>query len=405
VKTELSRRSFFRMAAASGAAAVLPILTESQLALAQRRHPVGEMAPGSVRIDSNENPLGPSEAARETIASLIPESCRYDFDLAQKLTGTFAAMEGLKPEYVVAYAGSSEPLHYTVLAFTSKDRGYVTGDPGYEAGMFAARVNGAPIRKVPLTSDYAHDVRAMLAADANAGVFYIANPNNPSGTTTRREDIDYLLANKPAGSVLLLDEAYIHFSDAPPALDLVKADKDVILLRTFSKIYGMAGLRCGFAIARPDLLEKLQLYGQNFMPILAVAAANTSLQEPELVAQRKKINTDTRDSVFAWLTANNYKFIPSETNFFMLDAGRPGNDAIAAMAQRHVYIGRVWPIMPNWVRITLGTPEEMRKFQSAWKETMNGPVMASRETSGSVQLARMGSGELPPLAAQGVQGL
>ena len=405
MNTDLSRRNFFRMAAAAGAAAAMPILTEPQLALAQRRHPIGEMAPGAVRIDANENPLGPSEAARATITSLIPESCRYDFDLAQKLTGTFAAMEGLKPEYVVAYAGSSEPLHYTVLAFTSKDRSYVTGDPGYEAGMFAAQMNGAPIRKVPLTSDYAHDVRAMLASDPNAGVFYIANPNNPSGTMTKREDIDYLLANKPEGSVLLLDEAYIHFADTPNALDLVKADKDVILLRTFSKIYGMAGLRCGLAIARPDLLRKLQIYGQNFLPILAVAAATTSLQEPDLVAQRKKINTDTRDSVFSWLTANNYRFIPSETNFFMLDAGRPGNDAIAAMAQRDVYIGRVWPVMPNWVRITVGTPEEMRKFQSAWKETMNGPAMAFRGRSDSTRLARIRSGDLPPLAARGVQGL
>lgn len=405
MNTELSRRNFFRMAAAAGAAAAMPILTEPQLALAQRRHPVGEMAPGSVRIDSNENPLGPSAAARATIVSLIPESCRYDFDLAQKLTSTFASIEGLKPEYVVAYAGSSEPLHYTVLAFTSKDRSYVTGDPGYEAGMFAAQMNGAPIRKVPLTSDYAHDVRAMLASDPNAGVFYIANPNNPSGTITSREDIDYLLANKPAGSVLLLDEAYIHFSDTPNALDLVKADKDVILLRTFSKIYGMAGLRCGLAIARPDLLRKLQTYGQNFLPILAVAAATTSLQEPDLVAQRRKINTDTRNAVFEWLTANNCRFIPSQTNFFMLDAGGPGNDAIAAMARRDVYIGRVWPIMPSWVRITVGTPEEMRKFQSAWKETMNGPAMAFRRSSDPARMARIGSGDLPPLAARSLQGL
>ncbi len=405
MNTDFSRRNFFRIAAAAGAATAIPILTEPQLARAARQHPVGEMTPGSVRIDANENPLGPSTGARATITNLIPESCRYDFDLTQKLSNTFAAMEGLKPEYVVAYAGSSEPLHYTVLAFTSKDRSYVTGDPGYEAGMFAAKMNGAPIQKVPLTSDYAHDVRAMLASDPNAGVFYIANPNNPSGTTTKREDIDYLLANKPAGSVLLLDEAYIHFSDETPSLDMVKADKDVILLRTFSKIYGMAGLRCGLAIARPDLLQKLQTYGQNPLPILAVAAATTSLQEADLVAQRRKINSDTRDAVFAWLTANNYKFIPSETNFFMLDAGRPGNDVIAAMAQREIYIGRVWPIMPNWVRITVGTPEEMRKFQVAWKETMDSPAMAFRDKSDSIRMARIGSGDLPPMAAQGVQGL
>ena len=128
--------------------------------------------------------------------------------------------------------------------------------------------------KVPLTSTYAHDVKAMLAAAPDAGMFYICTPNNPTGTLTSHSDIEFLLANKPKDSILLVDEAYIHFSDATTALDLVKADKDVIVLRTFSKIYGMAGLRCGFAIARPDLLEKMGAFsGWSAMPITAVAAA------------------------------------------------------------------------------------------------------------------------------------
>ena len=125
----------------------------------------------------------------------------------------------------------------------------------------------------------------MIAADPNAGVFYICNPNNPTGTTTSREDIEYALEHKPDGSILLIDEAYIHFSDRQrPSLDLVKADKDVIVLRTFSKIYGMAGVRCGFAVGRPDLLEEVQTYGMNSMPIMAVSAATASLQNKEIIA-------------------------------------------------------------------------------------------------------------------------
>ena len=373
----LSRRSFLRSAAAASAATALPmILTEPQLAHAQRRMMAKNLPPDAVRIDANENPLGPCSGACSSISSLIPEGGRYDMDLTMKLIKTFSDQEGLKPEYVMVYAGSSEPLHYTVLAYTSSEKPFVLADPGYEAGMYAAKLSGARIIKVPLTSTHAHDVRAMVTADTNAGVIYICNPNNPSGTLTPREDIEYALANKPKGSILLIDEAYIHFSDAPHSLDLVKADKDVVVLRTFSKLYGMAGVRCGFAIGRPDLLQKLAFYGQNAMPIMAVAAANASLDDPNIIPQRKKINADIRNQTFDWLAANNYSFIPSVSNCFMLDTRRPGKEVLAAMAAKNVYIGRVWPIMPTYVRITVGTHTDMQKFQVAYKEVMSAPATA-----------------------------
>jgi histidinol-phosphate aminotransferase len=236
--------------------------------------------------------------------------------------------------------------------------------------MRAAELKGAKVIKVPLTSTHAHDVKAMVAASPAAGVIYICNPNNPTGTTTTREDIEYALANKPQGSILLIDEAYIHFSDATPSLDLVKADKDVIVLRTFSKIYGMAGVRCGFAIGRPDLLEKIQYFGMNAMPIMAVAAATASLEDKDIVPQRKKINAEIRSETFEWFAANNITFIPSVSNCFMMDTKRPGHEVMAAMIKRDVYIGRVWPVMPTWVRITVGTRTEMTKFQTAYKEVM-----------------------------------
>ena len=393
----LSRRSFFGMAAATAAAAAVPILTEPQLALAQRRRMMRDIPPGAVRIDANENPLGPCSGACAVMASLLPEGGRYDFEMTQKLVDTFASLEGLKSEYILAYAGSSEPLHYTVLAFTSKDRSLVIADPSYEAPMYAAHYSGAKIVKVPLARDYAHDAKAMVAADPNAGVLYICNPNNPTGTITSREAIEYALANKPKGSILLVDEAYIHFSDATPSLDLVKADKDLIVLRTFSKIYGMAGLRCGFAIGRPDLLAKIQDYGMNSMPILAVAAATNSLETPDLVPQRRKINTDIRTDTFSWLAANHYKFIPSQTNCFMVDTGRPGKEVIAAMAAKNVFIGRVWPVWPTYVRITVGTRSEMDKFQTAWKEVMSAPASATHHSihHAPTTLARLGGRDLP----------
>src|SRR5205823_774742 len=222
-------------------------------------------------------------------------------DLAKR----FAAQEGLKPEYVRAFPGSGEPLHFSVLAFTSASRSYVTADPGYEAGMHAAKISGARVVKTPLTSTYSHDVKAMLAAAPDAGLFYVCTPNNPSGTLTPHTDIEYLVEHKPKGSIVLVDEAYIHFSDGVTALDLVKADKDVIVLRTFSKIYGMAGLRCGLAIGRPDLVAKISSFsGWNSLPVTAVAAALTSLEDATVVPERKQVNAAVRDETFAWIDRN-----------------------------------------------------------------------------------------------------
>ena len=186
-----------------------------------------------------------------------------------------------------------------------------------------------------------------------------------------------LADNKPKGAVVLVDEAYLHFSDAASALDLVKADKDVIVLRTFSKLYGLAGIRCGFAVGRPDLLDRLDNFGGNFMPITAVVAAIASLKDPQLIPERKRVNTAVRGETFQWLERNGYNYIPSQSNCFMLDTKRPAKGVIEAMARQNVMIGRVWPVMPNWTRITVGTREEMAHFQVALKKAMDGTVPAT----------------------------
>jgi histidinol-phosphate aminotransferase len=363
-----SRRSFLHLSAAASAAAAFRMCSEPMLAAASRRRPHSADA---ILIDSNENPLGPSQAARDAISAIIPQGGRYSDNLTDDLANIFAQSEGLNPDYIRVTAGSTPPLSLAVLAFTSPQRSYVTADPGFELGMNIAPKAGARVVKVPLTRTFAHDVKAMLAAAPDAGVFYICNPNNPTGTLTSHADVEYLVANKPSGSMVVVDEAYIHFSDAPSALDLVKAGKDVIVLRTFSKVYGMAGLRCGLVIARPELLEKvLERGGFNFMPITAVTAATASLKDPQLVPERRRINSGIRQRTFEWLDRNGYSYIPSESNCFMVDTKRPGQEVRDAMAKENVLIGRVWPIMPTHVRITVGTQEEMERFQAAFQKVM-----------------------------------
>src|SRR6267378_4909443 len=327
-----SRRSFLTLSTAASAAVALRIITEPMLARARDHHPPAD----AIMIDSNENPLGPCVSARESIAAVTPQGGRYLDGLTEELVNTISQMEGVKPKYITIQAGSTEFLHHSVCAFTSPQRSYVTADPGFEAGMFAAKAIGARVVKVPLAKSYAHDVKAMLAAGTDAGLFYICLPNNPTGTLTSHSDIEYLVENKPKGAIVLVDEAYIHFADAVSVMDLVKAGKDVILLRTFSKIYGMAGLRCGAVFGRPDLLEKIENYGGwNFMPITALVAASASLKDAQLVPERKRINARIRGEVFAWLDRNGHSYVPSESNCFMLDTKRPAKAAIDAMAKQN----------------------------------------------------------------------
>jgi histidinol-phosphate aminotransferase len=370
-----SRRSFLRLGAAGSAALASGILGESFFAASARAAslPHGPFPKDAVIIDANENPLGPCPVAREAIADITSDSGRYSFWLTEDLAKRFAEQQGLKPEYVRAFPGSGEPLHFSVLAFTATARSYVTADPGYEAGMHAAKISGARVVKTPLTASYAHDVKAMLGAAPDAGLFYVCTPNNPTGTITPHADIEYLVEHKPKGSIVLVDEAYIHFSDAATALDLVKADKGVIVLRTFSKIYGMAGLRCGLAIGRPDLLAKISSFsGWNSLPVTAVAAALMSLDDATVVPERKRINATVRSETFAWLDRNGYSYVPSVSNCFMLDTKRPAKEVIEGMKARNVFIGRAWPVWPTHVRITVGTKSEMDKFQAAFQEVMQG---------------------------------
>jgi histidinol-phosphate aminotransferase len=374
----VSRRSFLRSAGA--AVAAVPILTEAHLAhAASFASSVPHYHEDGIHIDANENPLGPCEAARKAIVDIIPNGGRYAMSLYGELMKVFADQEGIPMDHVAIYDGSSPPLQFSTMAFTSPTRSLVCAYPTYEAAPYAAKANKAKIHEIPLKADYSHDVEAMIASDPNPGVIYICNPNNPTGTVTSKEQIDYAVAHKPAGTVILVDEAYIHLSDATSAMDHVKAGKDVIILRTFSKIYGMAGIRCGFAVARPDLLKKLMDYGQLPLPITGLIAAKASLMDSELVPKRKKMIADVRNDTFAWLKQNNYSFIPSESNCFMIDVKRPPNQIRAAMAKDGVFIGRSWPAMPTSVRITVGLPAEMEAFKTSFKKAMSTPASAFNE--------------------------
>lgn len=371
-KRGFSRRNFGKIASLITAGAALPFYNEPALAQLSM---VKNMPSDAVKINANENPLGPCPEAAEAIYNVVKKGGRYMYEDTYELSDTLASQEGLKAgpgpddSMIEVFAGSSAPLHQAVLAFCSKDKPFIKADPGYEAGERAAKFIGAQTIGVPLRKGtWDHDVKAMLTAGgSNAGLFYICNPNNPTGTLTSRADIEWLVANKPAGSVVMIDEAYIHISkDAVKCSDMVAAGKDVIVLRTFSKLYGMAGLRAGAAFARPDLLEKLRPFSAGAMPVTGMVGATASLKTKNLIAERRKYMGDVREDTFSYLTGKNVEFIPSQSNCFMLNTKRNAKDFYKSMADNKVYIGRVWPVWPEWVRVTVGTKEDMAVFKKAF---------------------------------------
>src|ERR1700722_4868231 len=313
VQNELLDRGFTRRHIARislGAAAVLPFFHEFAMAqdaqpgaLARGGRDPRKFAPDVVRITSNENPMGPSKQGLEAIAQVAPRAWRYgplgdnnDFE------ALLASTEDVPQDHVIPYPGSGTPLANLVPAFASPTRSWVMASPGYGNG--ASRGIGNKVVQVPLRKDYSHDVEAMIKADPNAGAYYICNPNNPTGTLTSRKDFEYILANKKKDAVLVIDEAYVHFA-GPEAMstELVRQEKDVVVLRTFSKIYGMAGLRAGALYGRPDLLQKVADYGRgDNLPVTATACAAASMKNIKvMMPERVAINKKNREYAMAHL--------------------------------------------------------------------------------------------------------
>lgn len=369
-----SRRSFLQLAGTG--------LALSSVGLA----PVGAAPPspapaslatsGPVLLNFNECPYGPSADAQAAARAIVPGSGRYQFALAGELRDLFATQEGITPDRVRLYPGSSEPLNRAAVVWTSTSAGLVVADPTFESLGDLAAARGATVEKVPLRADGAHDLRAMAAAAQriNAGLLYLCNPNNPTGSITPATDIAWLLAHKPAHTRVLVDEAYLQYSDQASLIGQVMQREDVIVLRTFSKLYGMAGLRLGVVAAHPDRLRELAGLGDNPLAVTALAAGLASLREPGLAAQRKAQNARVRQETIAWLGKRGFSCVPSEANCFVVDVQRDGAAFTAAMAARGVIIGRSWPIWPQRVRVTVGTEAEMAAFREAFAAIVGVPA-------------------------------
>jgi histidinol-phosphate aminotransferase len=328
-----------------------------------------------VLLNANENPDGPPQISIDAMSKALSRGGRYHDEDTESLTAAMAASEHLQADQVLAASGSSEILHCAVDAFTSPSLPLVTTLPSYEQPVEIAAAQGHPVIKVPMTPDWAADVRKMVAEaeKARGGLIYVVNPNNPTSSITKKADIAWLVANLPANTVAMIDEAYIHYSTSPDlasSIPYVQQGKNVIVARTFSKIYGMAGLRIGFGCARADLIRKMAVYRNNVVPVPSVQAAKAALASPTLVPERREKFVKIRSDVCTWLDANRYKFILPHGNFLMIDVKRDVRGVIAEMQDRGVAVGRPFPPLNQMLRVTIGTDADMAKFKEVFPQVV-----------------------------------
>jgi histidinol-phosphate aminotransferase len=362
-----SRRQMFRTAMMfAGGAAALSMSGESAFAADD------DAGTGMVRIGLNECWAGPMEPGLKAGTAALAQSNRYSPNgEIETLAKTISTIENIPVDHISIYPGSGGILSRAIVAYCSPTKGLVMADPSYNNVVRTAQFIKAPVGLVALTSDYRHDMKAMLAANPNAGLYYVVNPNNPTGTMTPMSEIEWLVDNKPAGAIVLIDEAYIHWTTEYPnntANHLVRAGKEVIIARTFSKIFGMAGARCGYLMAQPEVLKKVALFESDRPSMATAACANASLTAQALIDARRKTLIANRDMTVDFLTKRGLRVIgPSHGNMIMVDwKTKTAKEMGAIYKARGVQIAADrWPVWPTVGRISIGTKQEMEAFFSA----------------------------------------
>ena len=368
----VSRRRFAQLLGAGAAAVVV------RPSLSFAKPPQAVTSPlaegGIVRLSANENPYGPSPKALQAITDSFGLASRYPDEHNNVLIDKLAKLNGVSRDQILLGDGSGEILKLCAETFTGPQNGkLVAADPTFEALLNNASANGAEVVKIPLTSSFAHDLPKMLTA-ANGGLIYVCNPNNPTASITPKDELRDFIAKTPGETNILVDEAYFHYADSPDyesVISLVNDHPNLIVSRTFSKIYGMAGLRCGYCVAQKETVERMRRNQMwDSVNCMALAAATASLDDADHVPNGQRLNREAKTFVISELDEMGYKQIPSQANFIMFDCKRSVVPLIQAMKQRNVHVGRLFPALPNHMRLTIGKKSEMEMFLSAFREVM-----------------------------------
>ncbi|HJV22228.1 MAG TPA: aminotransferase class I/II-fold pyridoxal phosphate-dependent enzyme [Holophagaceae bacterium] len=379
----LSRRAFLATLGAGGAASLalsgrgrepltaLPphLLRPADRALAKGR--------GMIRLDSNENPNGPGERVFEAFRGAFGEANRYPFALENDLKAAIAKAHGIRPEHVLLACGSTEVLKVAVQTFTSLRRPLVFPTPSFEFPAVMAELLGHPVRRVPVDAKLRLDLTPMAEAAQGAGLVFFCNPNNPTATVQGKAEVAAFAAQVAKTSpetVILMDEAYHEYVEDPAyatAIPLALQNPNVIVSRTFSKVFGLAGLRVGYALGRPETLARLD---RAMLPSginqLALAGATLAIGDAAHIAEEQRRNREAKAFTRAWFEKAGYPVGPSEANFLMIDIRRDVKTFKAACLKQGVAVGRPFPPLNTHLRLSIGTRAEMEAALEVFQKVL-----------------------------------
>jgi len=324
------------------------------------------------RLNSNENPYGPSSQVTEAIRAAVGNANRYARVEYPSLIEQVANVNHVKPEQVLLGCGSTEILRMAAFAFLSSAKTLIQGSPTFEAIEHYARAVDSQVISVSLTPKFSHDLDGMLVhAKSSSGLIYICNPNNPTASLTPRKDLEDFIDRLPSSMLVVIDEAYHHYAGESGMyasfIEHPLADKRVIVTRTFSKVYSLAGLRLGYAVASPETVQQMQRFAtQDSINAIITRAASAALADSQALTESVQRNENDRQEFFNQAMARSVKPIDSHANFVMMNTFHPADDVIAHFRSNRILIGRRFSPMDTYIRISLGRPEEMQAFWKTW---------------------------------------
>ena len=367
----IDRRNWLRTVGLSGGFAILGGLE----ALAFETTEILDFKNKPIRLSANENPYGPSKRVRQVITANIDMACRYPFSQLAELVQIIAEKEGVSKDHIVVTGGSGEGLCAAGLVYGMAGGEIIAADPTFQQILRYAENHGAYVQRVPVDKNMNYDLKAMeKRITSKTSMVYICNPNNPTGTIIEKNKLKDFCNSVSKKTVIFSDEAYYDFiteTDYPSMVELVKGGSNVIVSKTFSKVYGMAGLRIGYLVTRPDIATRLKNSVMARTNILAIAAAKEALKDDEFYKFSILKSAEGKKLIYNTLDDLGLEYIKSHTNFVFFKSGRHINDLMADMKKENILIGRPFPPFYEWARVSTGKIEEVEQFSKALKKVMS----------------------------------
>ncbi len=366
--TRLNRRNWLRLTSLGGTAAVVHPLTATGAFQTTKI-----TAPSAIaRLNANENPYGPSERVRRAVMAAFDEGCRYPFVAVAELRKKIAEKEGVSEKHIIITGGSTEGLKAAGLTYGVDSGEIISPDPTYLSLLSYAQQHGAYINRVPLNDKLEHDLDEMARRVTNrTSLVFVCNPNNPTGTIIDRHRIKDFCESLSKRCLVFSDEAYGDFieeTDYPSMLDLVKENANVIVSRTFSKVYGLAGFRIGYLIARPDIAARIRPNVMANTNMLAIHAATEAMQDKEFYEFSLAKNREAKNFLYGLFDELNLRYVKSHTNFVFFQTGMTIQKVVEKMRDQEVNVGRPFPPLTDWCRISTGRMEDLERFGGALRK-------------------------------------